>query len=80
LDFGNKFRRVATIRIFGSFFTFTQNIHQFEYFWVLKHNKIKFKPKFGVRSLLTPAGLKKTDFQKLKNKQKKNWASKESNP
>jgi hypothetical protein len=29
LDFGNKFRRVAPIRIFGSFFTFSRNIDQF---------------------------------------------------
>jgi hypothetical protein len=29
LDFGNKFRRVAPIRIFGSFFTFSWNIDQF---------------------------------------------------
>jgi hypothetical protein len=33
----------------------------------LKHNKIKFR----VRSFLSPAGLKKTHFQKLK-KNKKN--------
>jgi hypothetical protein len=38
---------------------------------ILKHNKIKFQPKFRVRNLLSPAGLKKTNFQKLKKKQKK---------
>jgi hypothetical protein len=40
LDFENKFRREATIRIFGSFFTFTQ---KFLIFLGLKHNKIKFQ-------------------------------------
>jgi hypothetical protein len=33
LDFGNKFRQVAPIRIFGSFFTFSWNIDQFYCFW-----------------------------------------------
>jgi hypothetical protein len=33
LDFGNQFRRVAPIRIFGSFFTFSWNIDQFHCFW-----------------------------------------------
>jgi hypothetical protein len=33
LDSGNKFRRVAPIRIFGSFFTFSWNIDQFYCFW-----------------------------------------------
>jgi hypothetical protein len=28
--------------------------------------KLNFKPKFRVRSLLSPASLKKTNFQKLK--------------
>jgi hypothetical protein len=42
--------------------------------------KLNFKPTFGVRSLLSPAGLKKTNFQKLKKKNKKIWAFKKSNP
>jgi hypothetical protein len=33
LDFGNKFRRVAPIRIFGSFFNFSWSIDQFLGFW-----------------------------------------------
>jgi hypothetical protein len=38
----------------------------------LKIIKLNFKPKFRVRSLLSPAGLKKTNFQKKKNKKHKN--------
>jgi hypothetical protein len=32
-DIGNKFRRVAATRIFGSFFTFIWKIYQFLCFW-----------------------------------------------
>jgi hypothetical protein len=38
--------------------------------------KLNFKPKFRVRSLLSPAGLKKTNLQKFKKKQKKLGLSK----
>jgi hypothetical protein len=43
LDFGNKFRRLATIRIFGSFFSYNAKHPPIWMFLGLKHNKIKFQ-------------------------------------
>jgi hypothetical protein len=59
LDFENKFRRVATIQIFGSFFALTRNIHQFECFWAWNIIKLNF------------SRFKKNKFSKIKKKTKK---------
>jgi hypothetical protein len=56
LDFGNKFRRVAPIRIFGSFFTFSWNNDQFYCFWAwfnvkfyAELKKVYFMPLWGLK-------------------------------
>jgi hypothetical protein len=62
LDFGNKFRRVAPIRIFGSFFTFSWNIDQFHWFDVKFYAELKKVYFMGSKVQLEAFGAQKRNL------------------
>jgi hypothetical protein len=61
-NFGNKFRRVAPIQIFGSFFTFSWNIDQFYCFWAWFDVKFYVELKMGSKVQLEAFGAQKRNL------------------